>query len=201
MMEAVDRNEPWPIINASTLARCRSHIESPLKRRIRAILVPFIKRYIGLSSVGEGLQWGLPLNLPRGEVNVGRYAYIGAHCASSGPLLIGDMCMISTYVRFVGNDHLTEVVGGAMRLEFNRQPRPLTVLEADCWIGQGAIIREGVRIGRGAVVAAGAVVTRSVEAYSIVGGSPARHIRYRFDAAMIKRHDEALFSRPSETSL
>lgn len=187
-------SEPWPTINASTLSRCRSQIESPLKRRIRAILTPVIRRYIGLSSVGEGFQWGLPLGLPRGQVAVGRYAYIGAHCASSGPLLIGDLCMISTYVRFVGNDHLTDVVGGAMRLEFNRQPRKVTVLEADCWIGHGAIIREGVRIGRGAVVAAGAVVTRSVEPYSIVAGSPARHIRYRFDTAAIKLHDEALFS-------
>lgn len=194
MTVAAGGDPNWLSVNAATLARCRAEIESPVKRKFRAIILLILKRYIGFSSVGEGFQWGLPLSLPRRGVRVGRYAYIGAYCSSAGPLLIGDMCMISTHVRFVGNDHLTDVVGGATRLEFNKQPRRLTILEADCWIGQGAIIREGVRIGRGAVVAAGAVVTRSVEPYSIVGGAPARHIRYRFDKAATQRHDEALFS-------
>lgn len=183
----------WPEVNAKTLARCRREIESRTKRTLRTVALPFVRRYIGLSSVGEGFQWGLPLDLPRNRVDVGRYVYIGAHCSSSGPLRIGDMCMISTHVRFVGNDHLTNIIGGPTRLEFNAEPRRLTILEADCWIGQGAIIREGVRIGRGAVVAAGAVVTRSVEPYSIVAGSPARHLRFRFSADEIVAHDRALF--------
>ena len=55
------------------------------------------------------------------------------------------------------------------------------VLEDDVWIGQDSIILSGVTIGRGSVIAAGSVVTKSVEPYSIVGGNPARLIRYRFD--------------------
>jgi maltose O-acetyltransferase len=175
------------------IARCRSEIESPAKRAFRALLIPFIRRYLGLRSVGEGFQWGLPVNLPKNAVTVGRYVYIGAYCSASGPLIIGDFCMISTHVRFVGNDHRTDVVGGPTRLEFASKQRPTTVLEADCWIGQGATIREGVTIGRGAVVAAAAVVTRSVPPYAIVGGSPARIIRHRFDGASQILHDKALF--------
>lgn len=55
----------------------------------------------------------------------------------------------------------------------------------DVWIGAGSMVLDGVRIGDGAIIAAGAVVTRDVEPYAIVGGVPARVIRYRFDAASI----------------
>ena len=51
----------------------------------------------------------------------------------------------------------------------------------DVWIGSHVLIMDGVKIGDGAVVAAGAVVTKDVEPYSIVGGVPARHIKYRFE--------------------
>jgi acetyltransferase-like isoleucine patch superfamily enzyme len=51
------------------------------------------------------------------------------------------------------------------------------VVEDEVWIGGGAIITQGVKIGRGAVVAGGAVVTRDVEPGTIVGGVPARFIR------------------------
>ena len=56
--------------------------------------------------------------------------------------------------------------------------RPV-VIEDDVWIGHGATVLKGVRIGRGAVVAAGAVVTRNVEPYTVVGGVPARLIGRR----------------------
>lgn len=57
----------------------------------------------------------------------------------------------------------------------------------DVWIGANATILGGVSIGDGAIVAAGAVVTKDVPPYAIVGGVPARIIRYRFDAQTIER--------------
>lgn len=51
----------------------------------------------------------------------------------------------------------------------------------DVWIGEGVIVIDGVKIGHGAIVAAGAVVTKDIPPYSIVGGVPAKIIRYRFD--------------------
>ena len=55
------------------------------------------------------------------------------------------------------------------------------VVEDDVWIGARAIIMSGVKIGQGAVVAAGAVVSKDVPPYAIVGGVPAKIIKYRFD--------------------
>ena len=53
------------------------------------------------------------------------------------------------------------------------------LIEDDCWIGAGALVLQGVKIGRGSVVAAGSVVSRDIPPYSIAGGVPARTLRAR----------------------
>ena len=61
------------------------------------------------------------------------------------------------------------------------------IIDDDVWIGYGATILSGVHIGQGAVVAAGAVVTSDVPPYTIVGGVPAKLIRYRFNESIIEK--------------
>lgn len=61
------------------------------------------------------------------------------------------------------------------------------IIDDDVWIGYRAIILSGVHIGQGAVIAAGAVVTKDVPPYAIVGGNPARVIKYRFDENMTRK--------------
>lgn len=182
-----------PRAHPDVIRRCRAEIESSLKRTIRKLIQPIVRRWIGVSECGEGFQWGLPIVINKRATLIGDYCYIGAGFSCHAPLIIGDLCMISSGVRVVGNDHRTDVVGGPIRLEFNHD-RLLTVLQTDCWIGQGAILREGVTIGRGAVVASGAVVTKSVEPYAIVAGSPARVIRRRFTDAEIAEHEKTLLA-------
>lgn len=182
-----------PRAHPEVIRRCRAEIESSLKRTIRKLIQPIVIRWIGIAKCGEGFQWGLPIVVNKQSTLIGDYCYIGAGFSCHAPLIIGDLCMVSAGVRVVGNDHRADIVGGPIRLEFNHD-RLLTILETDCWIGQGAILREGVRIGRGAVVASGAVVTKSVEPYAIVGGSPARVIRRRFTDAEITQHEKTLLA-------
>ena len=62
-----------------------------------------------------------------------------------------------------------------------------TEIGNDVWVGKDVIVISGIKIGDGAVIAAGAVVTKDVPAYSIVGGNPAKLIRYRFSPEIINR--------------
>ena len=67
-----------------------------------------------------------------------------------------------------------------------RDNKPITIGN-DVWIGANAIILPGVKIGDGAIIAAGAVVTKDVDDYAIVGGVPAKLIRYRFSKEVIDK--------------
>lgn len=61
------------------------------------------------------------------------------------------------------------------------------IIKDNVWIGYGAAILAGVTVGEGAIVAAGAVVTRDVKDFSIVGGVPARPISHRSDGQIVER--------------
>ncbi len=63
---------------------------------------------------------------------------------------------------------------------------PPAVIGNDVWIGHGAVVMEGVTVGHGAIVGTNALVTRDVLPYQIVGGNPAKPIRFRFDTTVIE---------------
>lgn len=116
--------------------------------------------------------------------------------ASESRILIGDKVMFGPNVTVVGGNHNTSQRGRFMYDVIQKRPEDDqdVVIEDDVWVGCGAIILKGVRIGRGSIVAAGALVNREVEPYSIVGGVPARVIGVRFgDFETLRNHDTTLY--------
>lgn len=74
------------------------------------------------------------------------------------------------------------------------------VVESDVWIGCNVTLLSGVHIGRGAIIAAGAVVTQDVLPYSIVGGVPAKFIKFKWDIKQILEHESILYSTEERIS-
>lgn len=109
-------------------------------------------------------------------ITCGENFYANAHCHILGEITFGANVLIGPKVIIWGRDH-----GMKRDTLMNKQPytrEPITIGN-DVWIGACSIILKGVTIGDGAVVAAGSVVTKDVEPYTIVGGNPAKFIKNR----------------------
>lgn len=107
-------------------------------------------------------------------------------------LSIGAFCSIASNVTFfVDGEHNMKTISTYPYKSFykigdeNDTSKGNIIVDDDVWIGYGVTVLSGVHIGQGAVIAAGAVVTKDVPAYAIVGGVPAKLIKYRFSEEMI----------------
>jgi acetyltransferase-like isoleucine patch superfamily enzyme len=124
---------------------------------------------------------------------LGAYSYVQAGSAIYNSD-IGPFCSIAENVTIGLDGHPTFMVSTSPVFYDNTQPlprfltqdrvfteaSPRTTIGADVWIGQGAIIRAGVRIGVGAVIGSASMVTKDVPPYTIAAGNPCRPIRQRF---------------------
>ncbi|MEZ9006737.1 CatB-related O-acetyltransferase [Vibrio sp. 10N.247.311.59] len=135
---------------------------------------------------------------------IGRGTYIGSNCILKN-VKIGRFCSIASNVSVLSNDHpvkgyvsthpafhkiddelmcllqLNFKVDKPFKPEFITESNHNVNIGSDVWVGEGVRILPGVNIGNGAIIAARALVTKDVDNYAIVGGIPAKLIRYRFN--------------------
>ena len=126
---------------------------------------------------------GENVNIERGAfftpgLSIGDNSGVGINCEIYGSVTIGSDVMMGPEVIIYTSGHRFERLDIPMRMQGTSEPRPV-VVGADVWIGRRAIILPGVKIGDGAVIGAGAVVTKSVPPYAVVGGVPAKVLKYR----------------------
>ena len=126
------------------------------------------------------------------------FSYIGPECIVGPRVELGAYSMLGPRVSIVGADHVFDQPGVPIIFSGRPELKP-TVIERDAWVGCGCVLMAGVRIGRGAIIAAGAVVTKDVLPYEIVGGVPARKISDRFDTTAAREaHDRMLAQAPTQ---
>lgn len=177
----------------------------------RNIYLSHPKRVAGVYSVGQALTFRSPFivesygTLSRNsfysvgaysyaqsylhpDLKIGRYSSIASGLevmAAEHPVQRFTTSPITYLPRWV--DHARTEFAGDWQVRSFRQDLPAPIIGNDVWIGQHVLLKGGINIGDGAVIAARAVVTKDVPPYAIVGGVPARIIRFRFTERQIGR--------------
>ena len=146
---------------------------------------------------------------PKDIVKVGKYTYGELNIITSSnqsKLFIKNFVSIAKNVTFLLDSehdiHNVSLFPYKVRMLQSTSSEALskgdTIVDDDAWIGFGATIMSGVHIGQGAVIAAGAVVTKDVPPYSVVGGVPAKVIKYRFSDKLISEMIKIDYSNLTE---
>ena len=131
------------------------------------------------------LSVGDDTSIPKGSV---------FYCTEA-PLTIGKKVIFGPHPTIITGDHRIDVIGKYIIDSHEKLPQndaPVT-LEDDVWTGANITILKGVTIGRGSVVAAGAVVNKSCPPYSIIGGVPAKVLKFRFSIDEVIEHERILY--------
>ncbi len=166
-----------------------------LRGLLRRWKMAIVHRRLGLRGVHRTFYINLPVLYVSPDLVAGQHGFMGAGAYICPNVRLGNYVMFAPQVSILGGDHRIDIDGVPMIFSGRPEVKP-TVVQDDVWIGHRAIIMAGVTIGRGSVIAAGAVVTRDVEPFAIVGGVPAKMLRMRFTPAQISNHDAMLAKAP-----
>lgn len=140
-------------------------------------------------------------NIELGDnVGIGPYASLSAVNAK---IIIKGSCSIADHFTVLTGNHARMIGKFVTDITESNKPKGLdkdVIIEKDVWIGSNVTILAGVHVGRGATIAAGAVVNRDVPPYSIVGGVPAKIIKFYWSIEQIMKHESILYSETDRIS-
>jgi len=142
------------------------------------IRIYFVCRILRIMQYDKNSYFEPNIYISNGKnIKIGKHCHINENVFIQGGI-IGDYCMIAPNVSILSGMHnysntLIPMIkqGG----EINK----ISIIEDDVWIGRNVVLMPGIKIGKGCIVGAGAVVTKNVEPYSVIGGVPARLLKKR----------------------
>lgn len=112
------------------------------------------------------------------SVEIGDNSGLGINCRISGKTIIGNNVMMGPNVSIFTKNHVYDRTDIPMNLQ-GMSVEKTVIIEDDVWIGANVTILNGIKISKGAIIGAGSVVTRNIPEYAIVGGNPAKILKYR----------------------
>ncbi|MDX8413698.1 MAG: CatB-related O-acetyltransferase [Mariprofundales bacterium] len=145
-----------------------------------------VDRFSMINRIKAGKYFAIGCYSYVGRANIGRYCSFGSRVSVAPFNHPVDWLSISEFQYRDSSEFYFETLPESNRLNWDGQ-KPFTEIGNDVWIGDNAVVLMGVRIGTGAIIGAGAIVTHDVPDYAIIGGSPAKIIKYRFPTETINR--------------
>jgi len=140
-----------------------------------------------------------PFAIGGGKVTAGRESYHNGNfkVKGKGKVTIGNFCAFGEDIKLILSNHnyqYPSIQYSVYKKNFGetpyeKQPGHISIGH-DVWIGDNVVVLPNIRIGNGACIGAGAIVTKDVPDYAIVGGNPARIIKYRFSEQQITTLNE-----------
>lgn len=182
---------------------------SPDKHALPLLLQHGLQVAANIQQIGRSLEYEASVRLSTavliGDCRIGAFTYIGGGSEIRN-VSIGRFCSIAANVAigpaehpvdwlsshpfqfdgvryFDADENWQDFINPELRFRGNAA---FTEVGNDVWIGRNVIIKQGVKVGNGAIIAGGAFVSKDVPDYAIMGGVPARLIRYRFDSETIE---------------
>ena len=144
----------------------------------------FSKKIRGLCAKGMFDKCGRNVDIEHGAfiasglgIEIGDNSGVGLNARIAGPLSIGADVMMAPGVMIFTQNHAMDDLDIPMRLQ--TAPKKKVTIGDNVWIGANALIMPGITVGQGSVIAAGAIVTKDVPDFAIVGGNPAKIIKFR----------------------
>ncbi len=144
-----------------------------IKRIRRLICNPLFKSAGKNINIEKGAYFG-----NGAQIEIGDNSGIGIDCRVVGPVKIGNDVMMGPEVVILTHHHRHDRLDIPMWQQGQLPDQPV-IIGNDVWIGTRAIIMPNVHIGNGCIIGAASVVTKDIPSYAVVGGIPAKVIRYR----------------------